>query len=320
MIREKIPLALTVHFVSLSYAISLALLPVDVFKDRINYFVYAESSLDILYRFMKMGWLSLLSNEPIWLLINTGLAFFFEPDFIIRLLVFFSALFIARIILLHHSKELGWCLLFLLFPMVIKNHIVHLRQGVAIAFFLIGWYTNKRWIRWVFWGLTPFIHTSFVFVLAIYFLTIVMKKNRLAADLRSLCYIGAAFVISFGLGWLATIVGARQGHIYKMTHASISGLGFLFWLCILIIMWLQGKSFLKRYCFEVGGLLVYLVSYWLIPVSARIFESMLLLILVSGLNLTGWRRLAFLIAISCFCILQYIIRTNQPWLGFGFVS
>ncbi|HSH42221.1 MAG TPA: hypothetical protein VK973_08880, partial [Arenicellales bacterium] len=38
----------------------------------------------------------------------------------------------------------------------------------------------------------------------------------------------------------------------------------------------------------------YLCTYWLLEVTARIFESGMLPILFAGLLLTGWRRPAFL--------------------------
>ena len=310
-------LSITVYLFSLSYATGLALLPIDVFKDRINYLNYAENSYAIFQSYFSKGMLAVFSNEPIWLLINTQLANFFEPEIIIRLLIFIPAFLVAHSILSNNKKELWWCLLFLLLPQVIKNHIVHLRQGVAIAVFLTGWYANKHYIKWFMLGLTPFIHASFAFVLTIYFLTIMMKKIRLAADLRSIGHIGAAIAISLILGWLANIVGARQGQEYEFTYANISGLGFLFWLWCLFIVILQGKCFLKRFAFETGGLLFYLVSYWFIPVTARIFESMLLLILVAGLHLTGWRKITFLASITLFCIIQYILRIHQPWFGFA---
>jgi len=317
LLKKNLILSIAGYLFSLSYATVLVSLPLDVFMDRINYLRYAESSLEILHRYMEAGWLTTISNEPLWLLVNIGLANFFAPELVVKLLIFFSALLVSCMLMLHHKKEIWWCLLFLLLPQVIKNHIVHLRQGVAIAIFLIGWYAERRFIKWSLLGLVPFIHASFAFVLAIYCLTVMMKKIRLAADLRSIGYIGAAISISLSLGWLANIVGARQGQEYEFTHATISGLGFLFWLCCLFIMILQGNHFLRRYTFEIGGLLFYLVSYWFIPITARIFESMLPLILVAGLHLTRWRKVTFLAAITLFCIIQYILRIQQPWFGFA---
>jgi len=55
----------------------------------------------------------------------------------------------------------------------------------------------------------------------------------------------------------------------------------------------------------------------MIEVTARIFESGLLLVLLAGLSLTGWRRLTYLSAVLAFGGLSWILRVGQPAMGFG---
>lgn len=53
------------------------------------------------------------------------------------------------------------------------------------------------------------------------------------------------------------------------------------------------------------------------PVTARIFESAILLVLLAGLHLTKWRRYAFLSAFLFYFLFSYLSRVGQPWLGWG---
>ncbi len=300
------------------YAGVLASLPLEVFKDRGNYLTYASAAPLILERYISGGPLTVLANEPVWLLLNSLLGAIFSPETVVRLLIFFPAGIVAWLTLQHRRRWMGWALLFLLFPAVIKNHIIHLRQGVAIALFLLGWYARRRQWRWTLWLLTPFIHVSFFFVLAIYTLVHTAKMLRLAVDLRTLVTLCAAIAISLSLPWLASKMGARQAFEYNLREVDVSGLGFLFWSSILIILFSQGRTFLQRHSFEVAMLVFYLGTYFLGAVSARIYESALLLVLLSGLQLEKYRRAVFLVGITGFVILDYYLRLGQPWLGWGF--
>jgi len=70
-IRKGSLIVPSIYLFSLIYAATLAFLSLDVFKDRINYLRYAESSLAILQGYFNKGILVALVNEPVWLLINT---------------------------------------------------------------------------------------------------------------------------------------------------------------------------------------------------------------------------------------------------------
>jgi hypothetical protein len=60
-------------------------------------------------------------------------------------------------------------------------------------------------------------------------------------------------------------------------------------------------------------------TYWLIEVTARIFESGLPLVLLAGLSLSGWRRVVFLFAVLGSGSLMWLMRLGQPAMGFGIV-
>jgi len=306
-----------VWLLALMYGAALAALPVDVFLDRDNYLTYASDSLGILVRNFSGGPISVLANEPLFLLINIGLSSFLSPETVVRSLIFLSATVVARFVLRKDPRQFVWLLFFLLVPQVIKNHIVHLRQGVAIAVFLLGWNIRSVSLRWMLLLMAAFIHASFVFVIGLLMMTKIVQRMRFAADIQMLAFVSAGIVVGLGMGWLAQMVGARQGESYAFDGGAASGLGFVFWLFVLALFVLQGKTFMQRNAFPVSALVLYLATYFLVEVTARIFESSVIFVLLAGLLLTSWRRAAFLTAILFYVCLSYLLRLNQPWLGFA---
>lgn len=144
-----------------------------------------------------------------------------------------------------------------------------------------------------------------------------LLRLRFAYDVRAFFYV--LLGVSFGtcLGFIASALGARQADGYEFTMANVSGLGFIFWLGVLVLYFLEGREFLNRCSFSVGVLLFYLSTYFFIEITARIFESAMLLVLVAGLSLTGWRRLVFISAFIAYLLLGYYFRLDQPGLGWG---
>ena len=128
-------------------------------------------------------------------------------------------------------------------------------------------------------------------------------------------FVGIGF--GTGLGLLASFLGARQVETYQFSMGDISGLGFLFWMLVFAVMCLQGRTFMRRHGFEISAIVFYLSTYFLIEVTARIFESMLLPVLLAGLHMTNWRRMTFNSLIIFFGVLTYLLRIGKPWLGFG---
>lgn len=292
----------------------LAGLPLDEFKDRTSYLIYAEHSWDIFERYWEAGLLVGLVNEPLWLLVNIGLAAVLPLEAVLRTIIFVPATLVAWLVLRQNPRQFGWLLLFLMLPQVVKNHIIHLRQGLAIAVFLAGWFASRQSLRWMLLAVTPFIHASFFFVLFLWVMVKSMRLLRLAADLRTLLVAGAAIGVG-GSYWLVDVVGARQAELYTASATDLSGLGFGFWMLVLIVMFLQGREFLRQYAFEVSTIVFFLGTYFLSPVTGRIFESTLLLVLLSGLQLTGWRFPVFMTLFIAYMAQQWLMRIGEPNLG-----
>ena len=318
--RNQIPrfYSFMIVLIALVYGGILAGLPLEVFKDRGNYLVYADYSFLLLLEYFSKGVITGLANEPVWLLINAGLSLFFDPETTLRIIIGMPASTVAYLILRADPKNFIWLLLFLLLPQIIKNHIVHLRQGFAISIFLLGWFSNSRPLCWFLWLLTPFIHAAFFIVLALLTLTKIASKFWLATDFRNALVVVAGLSVGVSLASIAQYLGARQALIYDFTIGQVSGLGFLFWMMVLIVLISQGRSFMRQHAFAIGTIVFYLSTYFLIEVTGRIFESTILILLLTGLQMSRWRRIIFISMIMSYEILSYVLRLNQPWLGFGF--
>lgn len=302
---------------ALAYGFALASLPLEGFQDRSNYLTYAETAPLILFGYLQDGWLSVLANEPAWLAINAGLSLWLPPETIVRVLIFVSATTVAYTILRLGPQHFLWLLLFLLVPNVIKNYVIHLRQGIAIAVFMLGWQSSSRFWRAAFFAAAPLIHASYFFVLLLLALSRLTREFKFAADLRFLSFLISGLGTALTLGVLAQAVGARQAEVYEFTMDQISGVGFVFWFFILLIFMIDRREFLTRHSFAVGAIVFYLSSYFFVEVSGRIFESAILVVLLAGLDLRGWRRGIFVGAILSFSCASWIVRLSQPALGFG---
>lgn len=304
---------------SFAYAFVLAnYIPMDgSIKDRLNYLEYAGASEVIALGYLSAGYISLFANEPVWLLVNTTFNNFFEPEATLWIIVFFTAFVTAYLVLSINPKYFGFLLLMLFFPPVIDKAVVHIRQGLAIAIFLLGWFAISKHWRWLLFALAPLIHASFFFVLFLYTVTWFLKRLNFALDLRVVAIVLIGLMIGLGLGFIASLLGARQVGVYQFSTTAVSGLGFLFWLGVFVLYWLQGRKFSYDNALAMSAIAFYLTTYFLIEVTARIFESLVIIVLLASLDLSGWRRKVFILAVIAFVGLSWLLRINQPWLGWG---
>lgn len=297
------------------FASFLTFLPIDAFYDRANYLIYAQDSINIFYRYFDRGLIHAFSNEPLWLGINILLSSFFSPENTLRFIIFASSFIASFLVIKNNSKYFFLVVAILILPQVIKNDIVHLRQGLAVAVFLIGWYSSNKKVKLVFIGASAFVHASFFFVDFILFVTWFLRYLRLSTGLRAVVVAAMGFVLSAGLIFITAKLGARQAVEYSDVSASVSGLAFIFWGAILFLYLSEGIKFSQEKAFEISALVFYLSTYFFMPVTARIFESATLLVLLAGMYLTKWRRWAFLGAFIFYFVFSYLPRLSQPMLG-----
>ena len=289
----------------------------DTIIDRANYLDYTINSEQIILRYINENFYSVLFNEPLWLLINIVLSIFFQSEDVLKIIIFFSSFTVSYIVLKSNPKYFFILLVFLFFPNFIKNYIIHIRQGLSITIFLLGWFSISNTKKNIFFILTPFIHASFYFILLIYIVNICLKEIKFDIYLKVLVYIILGLFFSFTLGVVASYLGARQANEYEFIAQNISGLGFLFWILIFIVYITSEEIFLEKYSFIIGVIIFYLVTYFFIEISARVFESVIILVLLASLELNFWKKNLVFILFIMYGFFSYLIRMNQNLLGFG---
>jgi hypothetical protein len=302
---------------AMAYGLGLSSLPVDAFVDRNNYLVYAGHSTEIIFRYIEQQPWSVFFNEPLWLGVNVFLGSFLFPDNVLRTIIFTSSFLTAYLVLRSRPNDIFLLLFVLLLPQVLKNNIIHLRQGLAIAVFLCGWFCCRKNRRYLLFISACLIHSSFFIIMFLIVLNNFLIRFRLPVELRAVVIsVGGIFVGLLGL-WLAGFLGARQAGEYAGGAAEVSGLAFAFWAVIAGLFVLQGRAFLRSNSIQFSFIIFYLSTYFLLPVTARVLESGLILIFISLLGLTSYRRYLFLAALSFYFIFQWIPRLALPGFGWG---
>jgi len=254
-----------------------------------QYLIYAESSSVILFRYVNDGLASVFFNEPIWLVINIFLGYSLEPVKVIETIAFFSGALFAYTLLIRSPRYFYLLILFLALPVVLRYRISGFRQGLAISLFIWAWFSENKLLKYFLYSLLPLIHSSFFFVLSILFLSHYSLRIKLAFDIRTLIIVSLGLIASFGVLYVASFFGARRGSEYIGDQASVSGFAFIYWSMVFVLFLTQGKRFLRNNAFQMAALTFYLSSYWFFVLAGRIFESVLILVLFSGLQLTGVR-------------------------------
>lgn len=311
---------LLVLITSLLYAyLLITLIPIDAVKDRANYLNYASWAETIIFQRLEGGVLALIFNEPIFLLVNLLLSFLFDETNVVRSIIFIGSFTTSFLVLKFNDRHFIILLFFLLIPQVLKNYVIHLRQGLAIAFFLLGYLsTSKNGFKNTFFILlSPLIHSSFFVIVFLIYVRKILDKLKFNIIFRVIVIALIGIFSVFMMEAVGKLSGARQATQYEFTAADISGLGFLFWLLVFFVYILQGKEFIKNHLLSIAILIFYLTTYFFIPVTARIFESGIVVVLLSSLSLTDWRKYSFIVLIVFYTAYMVFIRLGSPYLGWG---
>lgn len=301
------------------YAWFLMGLEIDAYIDRDNYLTYAQYSNEIYVRYTASSPKGLLTNEPVWLLFNIWLSKTLTPEDTLRVIIFFSSFLVSFLVLRSYPKHALLLVLFILLPQVLKNNIIHLRQGVGVACFLLGWWCRYLPLRIFFIALAPLVHASFFFIDALFLLNIAFSTFRVSTVWRVVYTLGVGVVLG-ALGiWLAGELGARQGMNaeYRDMGAGGTGLAVMFWIAFTVIFFMEGKAFLRDNFFAASILIFYLSSYFLFPLTARVFESGILIVLLSSLGLSDWRRYAAYMLYAFYFCMEWYPLLGLPGYGWG---
>jgi len=264
-------------------------------KDRFYYLEYARSSYLILRNNLDQGIITFLSNEPLFLVINFLLSYIFTPENTVRILILFSYFLFLYSFGKYSDYNLLLIIIFFLSPQVMLKYIVHLRQGLAMSLYYFSLFSNNhnKRIKYV-KLLTPFIHSSMFFILFFEIVEFLLRKFKFDVNVRLILSILIFILVMTFIRDIAYLIGDRRAAVYSNTLGINGvGLGFIYWFFLgTIIILFSNRTYYNILCFY--GIIFYIISYFYLEYSARVFESMYPLILATGiLDNKKWYRYIF---------------------------
>lgn len=271
-------------FCSLLFAFLLTLLPNEYFRDRANYIIYAKDSLNIMERY---DGIALITNEPLFLLLNNTLSFIFDAEMVPLFFVYFIGFSVSYFIFTRSRNVmlavLGFMALVLV-PQSFHMLLVVLRQAFTATVFM--------WLIYYFWQskyflllvfLLGFIHSSAFIVFA--FLTIDKLFSLLISKniLHRVCFvILISSVVSFFIMPFAEVLELRQATQYQDEVNGGGGGNFILYMFVLLVTLSQRKKIHTEdgfYVVALVGISVYVGMYFFSPFAGRLIISFLPLII-----------------------------------------
>ena len=270
---------------ALAFAILLSGREIPAALDDETYLTYAAHSSEILEAKMH-DWSGIGSflDEPGWLLLNLTLAQFFDGEVVVRIIIFCTSL----AAFLSVARLVNWsalqCAAFFIFPMALVPYVTHLRQGTAIAaFFVFLAFFPRRIVAGTL--LAAAIHSSFVPILAL----VVMERyeylrsflRRVPSLVLLVTWLALVWLAALALKYLLDWAGDRRVDEYSFAiDQTATGLGFLLWLAIAVVLFLGRKKevLASNWHLALAMVTLYLGWYFFLDVGARALVSGLIFI------------------------------------------
>ncbi|MEY0220234.1 EpsG family protein [Providencia rettgeri] len=300
------------------YSYILATLPNYIFRDRANYLVYAEKSSEILQQY---NGISIISNEPLFLLINTVLKSIFPLEIIPNVIVFFISFTISYIILVR-SKNMLLGILGILCVLSIAQvfhlQLVILRQGLATALLLwiVYFFWNKKYFLFLVFVLA-FIHSSMLLIVFFFLVDKITKKYiSHKVEYRIIVLLFISFSTSILIIPIAELLSMRQAKEYNDISSSVGGGNFILYSLILMTLITQQKKiFLDDgiYTVTIIGISIYIGMYFISPLSGRListFTPFIICTLCYFNNLRSYLLLFIIISINSFIFYSTVINNS----------
>lgn len=275
-------------YIAIAIIIGLLLIsPKDIkwARDRENYLIFAHQGWPMIQYNLSHGIMTFLANEPLFFVIN-AIIYSFTNEFNTVKIIIFSA---SVITLLAMGSMTKYSFLNFLFfgglPLILINYTTHLRQGLAMAIYFVGLAalmkgSQWKWIRLI----TPFIHSSMLFLLFFEFCELVFRKLKVNKYVKVLIFVVAVALMFMLLPSMLRLIGDRRFDAYDFSFKIAgSGLGLIGWVVIGAFYLIYGKD--KPLNVMVAlGMVFYLVSYFYLEFGARVLQALLPIMCVTVLN------------------------------------
>ena len=285
----------------------------EITRDRESYFISFSNTPDIIDR-MEFLSPSILFQEPLYRVIVYLLGIFFSPQSIALILIGISASLSMGALYKARPDLLVLIILVFLLPQFMGKYIVHIRQGLAIAIFLVTYlYFKRSLIASCF--IAGLVHISFLIALPILFAIKITPKKRVYFFLFSIVFFLSASLLFYQdlFRQLVFYLNISQGQNYSFISENVSGLGFLYWFSIYIFLFMQ-KRLSESRALSMNIIGLYLASYFFVNFLSRLLESFLPIIFIELNSLNT--KICYL-ALTFFLVISWNSRLSSTLLGFG---
>jgi hypothetical protein len=286
--------------------------------DRQNYHLHVVNAENFFLRSYSIGFPLVLFFEPLYYFIIYIFSLSnLNPEFIIKFIIFLIILITTRLIQNKTKISIYWIILMSLTPILIANFVMTIRQGLAMTFFLYGYFQYKEWKRILFILLSPLIHYLFYIVIILYFISNkLIKKNNFNVNKIITITLITSSIISIIIFKIINFIGLAKLESYVDDNQSgIIGFGLVFWFAILILFMLEGKLFLKNNIFPVMLISFYLGTVLFFAPFSRVLQATSPIVLMTGFKLTNYRNYIYKIMIILFVLYIIIIFIYTKSLG-----
>jgi len=310
-------------FIALLYAYVILYLPVLTSKDSASYYVYANIAMEELFRAFESGVISGLLREPVWLLLISFVSYIFawNHDYVLFSISFFSSFMAAYSSLgrIKGGASAVVMLLLLTSSFFIGNFVTHLREGVALAIFLIGLNAKNSIIKNILLSITPFIHVVFFIILSMYYFSMLLSKLKVSKFIVFFLAVTGMIIMSVVVNYFLEGSSFRQASAENAVSGS--GVGFLYWLVYLLVIssiyiFYKKRSFTVISLMSLFVLMFYLMNYYYFYAAARVLEVGLFFVAISAANSGHVEKYFFIAYVSLFVSVGWLLRLSEYNLGY----
>jgi hypothetical protein len=297
-------------------------LNIDQINDRANYHLNVDLISNWIESVGSSGLWMLVIDEPIFKLIIYIISLpGFDSELTIKMLIALSMGITVYTLSTKTNISVWWLVIAMIFPGILVNYVMTLRQGLALSFFMVGYFSKGRLSRNLLIGLSALIHYSFFIIIGIYLFSLNLSRVKFIPP-KAIVILMFPFAMLCGAMVLygASFIGLNSLSDQYIEQASIVYFGFgqLFWLVVLILFLSNGNSFVRENFFSLFGIAFYIGSVIFFAPFSRIMQNIALFSMISGFSLTGL-RLKFFKILIIFHILYIVVdyfKTGQLGLMF----
>lgn len=253
----------------------------DITTDRDAYLNYAINANEILNNILNYNFYNVLINEPLWLFINILLSYFIDSKYVPFSVGIISYLLCANFVFKKVEKKYIFATIILFFmPQIYKLFLVHLRQGLAVSLYISSFICHRKSNKYLLMVSAGLVHNSFIPISLVHFFC---DRYSVYFSAKAIITITIFFgsIIGIFLFEVLQLLSFRQHNNYFAVVQNNSGFGFLFWGFLFCILLTSNRFTLRNSLISIIPIGLYLSLYFINPLSARILESYLIIIVTT---------------------------------------